>query len=120
MNYVDSFNNLYDSIKEKAFDHNKSLIPINYEGIIIDGSHRTSIGILLGLELPVCSPVKSVPTIPLTELRNRFAQRRENLLALRTYLWYQKMLGYWSYFLVEINPKTVTSKNFLASMSVST
>ena len=91
--YLKSFIDLYDSVKINGkFNPSRSVVPINYEMKVIDGAHRTSIGITLGLSLPVVKlPAANVPRIPVSALTSRFGlSEREYLYALRTYLRFNK------------------------------
>lgn len=41
--FVDTFDQLIDDIEQNGFDANKSLIPVDENGVILDGAHRVSI-----------------------------------------------------------------------------
>ena len=52
--FYKNFITLFEDIKKSGYDHRKSLIPINKEGVIIDGSHRLAICAYLKI------PIKTV------------------------------------------------------------
>ena len=90
--YISSFSKLFDTIKSKGFDKSISVVPINYDGVLVDGSHRTSIAIVLNLKLPVKQvPSKHLPTQSISALKNRFGLSEiEYFHSLNVYLRYQK------------------------------
>lgn len=51
--YVESFLNLIKNIKEHGFDPEKSVIPVGENNIILDGSHRLSIAIVLEIHVQI-------------------------------------------------------------------
>lgn len=51
--YVSGFLAIYESLKKKGFDHKLGVIPVSEGGVILDGAHRVSAAILLGLKIPV-------------------------------------------------------------------
>ncbi len=50
--YKEAFIKLYNNIKENGFDINKSIIPIDSNGSIIDGGHRSAIAAYTNMEIP--------------------------------------------------------------------
>jgi len=51
--YLHVFHQLTSDMKEQGFDPNKSLVPLANDGSILNGAHRTSIGIYLNKQLSV-------------------------------------------------------------------
>lgn len=51
--FAETFKNLADQIKNEGFDAEKSVIPVDKNGVIMDGAHRTAIGIYYKLEIPI-------------------------------------------------------------------
>ena len=51
--YLDTFNNLIDTIKKNGFDLQKSIVPVGKNNIILDGAHRTAIAIYFNIKLPI-------------------------------------------------------------------
>lgn len=49
--FLKRFNELYDSIKKKGCNKDISIIPIDKDGVIIDGAHRLACAINLGLDV---------------------------------------------------------------------
>lgn len=49
--FINNFNELYESIKRQGFNKDISIIPIDNNGIIIDGAHRLACSIILGLDV---------------------------------------------------------------------
>ena len=91
--YLSTYEDLYEDLSKKndSWQHN-SVIPISSDLIPIDGAHRISISILLGINLPTLKiPVKRVAKIPITDLTDRFGLTSyEEFLALRTYARFKK------------------------------
>lgn len=57
--FVDTFNELYLSIKDSGFDEKKSLIPLSKNGTIINGAHRVACAIALNTQVK-CVKVDTV------------------------------------------------------------
>ena len=51
--FTEVFLTLYQNISIYGFDANKSVIPINQDKVILDGSHRISVAIKLNIPVPV-------------------------------------------------------------------
>lgn len=51
--YITSFDNLIDDVKNNGFDPKKSVIPVGSDNGILDGSHRVAIAIYFKLKLPI-------------------------------------------------------------------
>lgn len=49
--YVNKFNNLFNSIKNRSFDINTSIIPLSKNGSLINASHRTATSIFLNKDV---------------------------------------------------------------------
>ena len=90
--YLKTFDSLFLQISiKRSFDPQISIIPLSCDCVPIDGSHRISIAICLGLNIPAIKlPVKKVPKLPFDQLIDRFGLNKfEMLFATRTYLRYQ-------------------------------
>ena len=90
--YLKTFDSLFLQIsRTRSFDPKISIIPLSCDCVPIDGSHRISTAICLGLNIPAIKlPVKKVPKLPFDQLIDRFGLNKfEMLLATRTYLRYQ-------------------------------
>jgi len=51
--FTDSFNALLDSIKKVGFDPQRSLVPVDHAGVIIDGGHRLAASLLYRRNLDI-------------------------------------------------------------------
>lgn len=51
--FVNAFCELLNNIKREGFDPNKSVIPVDKNDVIMNGAHRTAIGIFLNQKVPV-------------------------------------------------------------------
>lgn len=50
-NFLEGFNKLYKSFRQQGFDKDISIIPIDKDGVIIDGAHRLACSIRLNLDV---------------------------------------------------------------------
>lgn len=60
--YYKEFDNLIESMKEHGFDEEKSVVPINENNVICNGSHRVAIALYMGYQVP-CIRVKGINNI---------------------------------------------------------
>lgn len=51
--FVEEFKILTEQIKNEGFDTERSVIPVDKNGVIMDGAHRTAIGIYFNLKVPI-------------------------------------------------------------------
>ena len=51
--FIKTFEELANSIRCEGFNPDKSVIPVDRNGIIMDGAHRTAIGIYYDLKVPI-------------------------------------------------------------------
>lgn len=49
--YIETFNELIDSIQKNGFDKNISVVPISFDGIILDGGHRVATAAVLNKQI---------------------------------------------------------------------
>ncbi len=51
--YYEIFDGLIDDIKKNGFDITKSIIPVNENGVIMDGSHRAAVAFYYKIPVPI-------------------------------------------------------------------
>ena len=77
--YITTFHNVLNSIKD-GFDSSTSLIPIDYENNIIDGSHRLGSAIVLKKKIDVIKFETKAPKFTLKRLNSFFHMNKNDYL----------------------------------------
>ena len=65
-NFIDSFHDTLDSIKEHGFDHKKSCIPVRIDTkVALNGAHRIAASLLYHPNIPIqCATITAMRSVP--------------------------------------------------------
>lgn len=81
VDYCHAFNSLIDDIKQRGFSE-YSVVPVDANGIIMDGAHRTAIAAYLGLRVPIIRFKLNGPSMGADLYIQRMARREDIEFAL--------------------------------------
>ncbi|MBV7271524.1 hypothetical protein I6U48_01145 [Clostridium sp. PL3] len=74
--YIETFDNLISSIREKGVSSDVSAIPVNASGVIMDGAHRVAIAAALNMQVPVVRVNCEYPPNNYRLFNNRFLEEK--------------------------------------------